>query len=171
MGFEPRDLPLSRRTPYHKANEAVSRPKCHCSRPNCHNNYTAFSPFFGLAVGQTVSGYFALRDTPAHRPSQLSPVSVVTDMFARPCPERSGFGIPTAHNSDTSMFRRLKIRRFAIPTNFVGTMTLFFFGFVLFCFGELSLILSKSTAIPTNSNVSIFRQNCHLTVCLSLPEY
>ena len=41
---------------------------------------------FGPAVGQTVSGYFALRDTPAHRPSQLSPVSVVTDMFVRPCP-------------------------------------------------------------------------------------
>ena len=26
-------------------------------------------------------GYFALLDTPAHRPSQLSPVSVVTDML------------------------------------------------------------------------------------------
>ena len=37
-------------------------------------------------MGQTVSGHFALRDTPAHRPSQLSPVSVVTDMFVRPCP-------------------------------------------------------------------------------------
>ena len=37
-------------------------------------------------VGQTISGYFALWDTPAHRPSQLSPVSVVTDMFIRPWP-------------------------------------------------------------------------------------
>ena len=30
-------------------------------------------------MGQTVSGYFALLDTPAHRPSQLFPVSVMTD--------------------------------------------------------------------------------------------
>ena len=37
-------------------------------------------------MGQTVSGYLALLDTPTHRPSQLSPVSVVTDMFVRPCP-------------------------------------------------------------------------------------
>ena len=29
--------------------------------------------------GQTLSGYFVLRDTPAHRPSQLSPVSVMID--------------------------------------------------------------------------------------------
>ena len=37
-------------------------------------------------VGQTVSGYSVLPDTPAHRPSQLSPVSVMTDIFIRPCP-------------------------------------------------------------------------------------
>ena len=37
-------------------------------------------------MGQTVSGDFALRDTPAHRPSQLSPFSVVTGMFIGPCP-------------------------------------------------------------------------------------
>ena len=36
--------------------------------------------------GQTVSGYSALLDTPAHRSSQLSPVLVVTDIFIRPCP-------------------------------------------------------------------------------------
>ena len=34
-------------------------------------------------MGQTVSGYIALRDTPEHRSFHLSPVSVVTDMFVR----------------------------------------------------------------------------------------
>ena len=40
----------------------------------------------GLVVGQTVSGYSALLDTPAYRPCQLSPVSVMTDIPIRPCP-------------------------------------------------------------------------------------
>ena len=42
-------------------------------------------------MGQTVSGYFALRDTPAHRPSQLSPVSVVTDNVYRTLPRAGLF--------------------------------------------------------------------------------
>ena len=63
-----------------------SRPNCHCSRPNRHNNLRRPLISFGPAVGQTVSGYFALQDAPAHRPSQLSPVSVLTDMFIRLCP-------------------------------------------------------------------------------------
>ena len=63
-----------------------SQPNFHCSQPNCHNNLQHPLISFGLAVGQIVSGYFVLQDTPGHRPSQLSSVLAVTDMFMRPCP-------------------------------------------------------------------------------------
>ena len=75
---------------------------------------------FGLVVGQTVSCYIALRNTPAHRPSQLSPVSVMTDMFIRPCPELHGlfpgarscaFNAPAAYKriSGTDLLRHLHV--------------------------------------------------------------
>ena len=63
-----------------------SRPNCHRSRSNCHRSRS--NCHFPLSGWRWVrpSGYFAVRDTPAHRPSQLSPVPVMTDMFVGPCP-------------------------------------------------------------------------------------
>ena len=95
----------------------LSRPNCHCSRQNRHNNVRRplISP--DLAVGQTVSGYFTLQDTPAHRPSYLSPVSVVTDMFVRPCPALVCFLGPGVAHLTTRPSRRCESRARILETH------------------------------------------------------
>ena len=104
----------------------------------------------------------------------LYPLSLCQNAFPYSCPLTSpAVRRVWVRDSDSSQFRHFNVPTFKNPTlrhsdKFCrNNDTGFFFCFF---FGELSLILSKSTAIPTNSNVSIFRQNCHLTVCLSLSE-
>ena len=80
-------------------------------------------------MGQTVSGDLALRDTPAHRLSQLSPVSVMTDMFVRPCPALVCFLGPGVAPSS----------RF--PLSVCSGSRSISFCFVLFCFVLFCFVL------------------------------